>query len=95
MKNKAVILLVCLQLHAVAFGQKEGLSAINKEDLKAHMEFLSSDLMEGRETGTKANDLVALYLKTSIMRLGLKPGDTDYFHTSRWYITGIRWRNPS
>ncbi|MEZ5019355.1 MAG: M20/M25/M40 family metallo-hydrolase [Bacteroidales bacterium] len=79
MKNKAVILLVCLQLHAVGFGQKEGLSSINKDDLKAHMEFLASDLTEGRETGTKANDLVALYLKTSIMRLGLKPGSADYF----------------
>jgi hypothetical protein len=79
MKNKAIILLVCLQLQAIAFGQKEGLSSITREDLKAHMEFFASDLLQGRETGTEANDLVALYIRTNIMRMGLKPGSADYF----------------
>ena len=86
MKNKVIILLVCLQLQPVAFGQKEGLSSINKEDLKAHMEFLASDLLQGRETGTEANDIAALYLRTNIMRLGLMPGNSDYFqHMSMVY----------
>ena len=79
MKSKVIILLVCLQLQTIASGQKEGLSSISKEDLKAHMEFFASDLLEGRETGTEANDVVALYLKTTIMGLGLKPGSPDYF----------------
>ena len=80
MKNRVIILLVvCLQLQTIASGQKKGLSSINKEDLKAHMEFFASDLLQGRETGTEANDIVALYLKTNIMRLGLKPGSSDYF----------------
>lgn len=79
MKNSVLILLACLQLQTTAFGQKEGLASINKEDLKAHMEFFSSDLLHGRETGTEANDIAALYLKTNIMRLGLKPGSSDYY----------------
>jgi len=79
MKYNVIILLACLQLHTTAFGQKEGLSSIKKEDLKAHMEFFASDLLQGRETGTDANDIVALYLKSNIMRLGLKPPGSDYF----------------
>lgn len=54
-------------------GQKEGLETINKNDLKAYMTFFASDGMKGRETGTPENDLAALYLRTNIMRLGLKP----------------------
>jgi hypothetical protein len=79
MKSKVIILLVCLQFQTLAFGQKEGLSSIKKEDIKGHMEFFASDLLQGRETGTEANDLVALYLKSNIMRLGLKPVSSDYF----------------
>jgi hypothetical protein len=79
MKNKVVILSACLLLNAVAYGQKEGLSSITKDDLKAHMEFFASDLLQGRETGTEANDMVALYIKSNIMRLGLKPGSADYY----------------
>ena len=79
MKNKVVILLVCLPLQTIAFGQKEGLSSINQEDFKSHMEFFASDLLQGRETGTETNDIAALYLKTEIMRLGLAPGSPDYF----------------
>jgi Zn-dependent M28 family amino/carboxypeptidase len=53
--------------------QKEGLLNINESDLRSSMQFFASDEMRGRETGTKENDIAALYLKTSIMRLGLKP----------------------
>jgi|WetSurMetagenome_2_1015567.scaffolds.fasta_scaffold02079_7 hypothetical protein len=53
--------------------QKEGLGSINKTDLRAYMNFFASDLLEGRETGTRGNDAAALYIKTSLMRLGLKP----------------------
>ena len=54
-------------------GQKEGLEAINKSDLKAYMTFFASDEMKGRNTGTPENEIAALYLRTNIMRLGLKP----------------------
>jgi hypothetical protein len=45
------------------------------------MNFFASDEMRGRETGTHENDLAALYIKTNIMRLGLKPATEkgDYY----------------
>jgi hypothetical protein len=63
------LLLISLTVQA----QKEGLKAINKIDLKAYMTFFASDEMKGRNTGTPENEIAALYLRTNIMRLGLKP----------------------
>ncbi len=70
---------ICLFLSAIiltainANAQKEGLLNINESDLRSSMQFFASDEMRGRETGSKENDIAALYLKTTIMRLGLKP----------------------
>ncbi|MDQ1332285.1 MAG: hypothetical protein QG576_319, partial [Bacteroidota bacterium] len=63
------IILFCLN----SFAQKEGLAAIGKDDLRAYMTFFASDELAGRETGSEANETAALYIKTNLMRLGLKP----------------------
>lgn len=73
MKKFYPIILAIMAYSLSSFGQKAGLNSINKNDLKAYMTFFASDGMQGRETGTPANDLAALYIKTNIMRLGLKP----------------------
>ena len=41
--------LAFLLLSSTVQGQKEGLEAINKSDLKAYMTFFASDEMKGRE----------------------------------------------
>jgi hypothetical protein len=81
MKKFQLIILAALILSLPSAGQKAGLKTIHKIDLKAYMTFFASDEMQGRETGTPANDLAALYIKTNIMRLGLKPipESNDYF----------------
>jgi hypothetical protein len=63
------VIVFCLN----SFAQKDGLAAIGKDDLKAYMTFFASDEMAGRETGSEANETAALYIKTNLMRLGLKP----------------------
>ena len=62
-----------LSLSATILAQKEGLDAIKKNDLKAYMTFFASDEMKGRDTGTPENEIASLYLKSNIMRIGLKP----------------------
>jgi hypothetical protein len=81
MKKICPVILAVLTFSLPAFGQKAGLKSIQKNDLKAYMTFFSSDEMKGRETGTPSNDIAALYIKTNIMRLGLKPipETGDYF----------------
>ncbi len=44
---------------------------ISTEDLSAHLHVLASDEYEGRETGTKANDLAAGYIAQHFKTLGL------------------------
>jgi Zn-dependent M28 family amino/carboxypeptidase len=56
--------------------------AIDSMVMKAHLEFLANDLLEGRKPGTRGGQLAALYLKTQFERLGLEPaGDSGtYYH---------------
>jgi hypothetical protein len=73
MRASYFLTLALLSFSVALHGQKEGLQAINKSDLKAYMTFFASDEMKGRDTGTPENELATLYLRTNIMRLGLKP----------------------
>ena len=41
--------------------------------VKAHVEFLADDLLEGRETGTRGYDLAALYVANQMASMGLLP----------------------
>ena len=60
-----------------AGGEIEALASIHAADLRAHIEFLASDELEGREAGTEAEKVAARYLATRIEAIGLKPGGDD------------------
>lgn len=57
-----------------------GLAAIRPEALSAGTKFLSSDLLEGRGTGTRAHEIAALWVATEMQAIGLEPGAGD----GRW-----------
>jgi hypothetical protein len=40
---------------------------------RAHVEFLADDLLEGRETGTRGNEIAARYVAAQFEQYGLKP----------------------
>ena len=44
------------------------------ERVKAHVTFLSSDLLEGRDTGSRGHEIAAGYVVSQLQALGLKPG---------------------
>ncbi|MCB9235136.1 MAG: M28 family peptidase [Bacteroidia bacterium] len=59
---------------------------ISPEDLKAHLTFLASDELEGRETATRGQRVAAKYIAAQFGRLGLKPpvienGQYSYLQT--------------
>ena len=60
--------------------------------IEAHMRFLASDLLEGREAGTRGYDLAASYVATQFHLLGLRPaGDAGTFQQavpllSHWLV---------
>jgi hypothetical protein len=51
------------------------------ERFRSHVEFLASDLMEGRDAGSRGYDIAASYVASQMLGLGLKPGGTD----GGWY----------
>lgn len=63
--------------------QKKGLESINQKDLKKHMLFLSSDELEGRDTGEPGLEIAARYLAVQAENLGLKSANPEigYFQS--------------
>ncbi len=49
-------------------------AAKSAERVKAHMGFLASDLLEGRDTGARGHEIAAAYVATQLAQLGVKPG---------------------
>lgn len=56
--------------------------AVDPNVLRAHLEFLADDALEGRRPGTRGGDLAAKYIAAQFERLGLEPaGDSGtYYH---------------
>src|SRR5262245_50017720 len=50
---------------------------ITGAQVRAHVEFLADDLMEGREAGTRGYDLAANYVASVLKSAGLKPAADD------------------
>ncbi|HKI00764.1 MAG TPA: hypothetical protein VKK31_02175 [Thermoanaerobaculia bacterium] len=49
------------------------LAAIRPQAIRAHMRFLSDDLLEGRRPATRGYDLAAKYVAAGLMRWGSRP----------------------
>ena len=68
--------------------QNATLDRISANSLRGHLSFLASDLLEGRGTPSRGQDLAAEYIAAQYRRAGLEPlGDDDYFQTANWTFT--------
>jgi len=81
MKKIAGIILLGFQT-IVANGQSE-LEIVNatlsRSDFKAHINFIASDELRGRDTGSPEIDIAAKYLVTRLNAYGVKPIGESYF----------------
>jgi Zn-dependent M28 family amino/carboxypeptidase len=59
------------------FPPESVLEQIRPAGIRAHMEFLADDLLEGRGTGTRGYQLAANYVRAQFEELGLKPAGTN------------------
>jgi Zn-dependent M28 family amino/carboxypeptidase len=54
--------------------------AVTADIIRSHIEFLASDALEGRGSGTRGGDIAARYIAAQYVRLGLEPaGDSGSF----------------
>ncbi len=67
---------------------------VSESALKAHIRFLSHDLLEGRGPGSRGDELAQLYVATQLEAMGLKPGGAD----GSWYqqvpLVGVTTQAP-
>jgi Zn-dependent M28 family amino/carboxypeptidase len=73
LKTALASLLICA-IAASALPQQRPMaaSAINESALRAHIKFLSDDMLEGRGTGARGGEMAAKYIAAQFEALGLK-----------------------
>ena len=65
------------------------METINPERIRAHVRFLSHDLLEGRGTGQRGGDIAAEYIATQFAVYGLKPGGDNGSYMQKVPMVGI------
>jgi Zn-dependent M28 family amino/carboxypeptidase len=63
---------------------------INAEHIRAHVRFLSDDLLEGRGTGARGGDIAARYIATQFALDGLKPAGDNGGYLQKVQFTGVQ-----
>jgi hypothetical protein len=83
MKLKPVIVLVALAATLPSFSQEKALKSITKELSEEYLEYLASDSLEGRRTGSEGNTAAAAYISDAALKIGIKPlpGQNNLFQT--------------
>jgi hypothetical protein len=64
---------------------RTALTVINKQTVEAHISFLASDALEGREAGKRGGYIAAEYIKTILQASGIKPFYNDFFQPFEAY----------
>ncbi|HEY6805117.1 MAG TPA: M28 family peptidase [Pyrinomonadaceae bacterium] len=72
LKSQTVSLLLVAATCISVFAQQRPMSSINETVLKAHIKFLSDDLLEGRGTGARGGEVAARYIASQLEASGLK-----------------------
>jgi len=75
-----------VRLPAAAFA---ALQKIDPERIRAHVRFLSHDLLEGRGTGQRGGDIAAEYIGTQFALYGLKPAGDSGSYLQKVPMVGI------
>jgi len=65
------------------------MNSVNPFAIRAHVQFLSSDLLEGRGTGQRGGDIAADYMATQFALYGLKPAGDNGSYMQRVPMVGI------
>ena len=72
---------ILLAMSSAAATTPVGRSLFAPEALKAHVEFLADDLLEGRKPGTRGFDLAARYVASQFQAIGLERADGGWYQT--------------
>lgn len=89
LKSESGVLCCLLSLACLAVRVKDAaIKTIRPEAIRAHVEFLTDDLLEGRGTGTRGYELAAKYVAAQFEAMGLEPAGLN-----KSYFQPIRFRS--
>lgn len=90
------LLFIFLLVFAIkAFPQSIIDKKVNENNLKASLEFLASDVLEGRETATNAEKVSALYLATTLQKYGIEPFGDDGTYFQKFDVSVEKFESSS
>lgn len=96
MRTIRIAVLPLLMLSAAALAQtippavKSAEAAVDAEKIRAHVKFLSDDLLEGRGPGMRGGEIAAKYIATQFELYGLKPGGDDGTYLQQVNFVGTK-----
>jgi Zn-dependent M28 family amino/carboxypeptidase len=79
----AIALSAPLPLRAQPAAARDALARIDAEGIRAHIGFLSSDLLEGRGVGTRGGAVAAEYIAGEFAQAGLRPAGPTWYQQVR------------
>ena len=74
---------------ALSPAAEQAMAAIDSEKIRAHVKFLSHDLLEGRGTGQRGGDVAAQYIAAQFALYGLKPAGDNGTYLQKVPMVGI------
>ncbi|PYX57987.1 MAG: peptidase M28 [Acidobacteria bacterium] len=83
-KNSSIV--NATRLPSAAFA---AMDTINPEHVRAHVRFLSDDLLEGRGTGQRGGDIAAQYIAAQFALYGLRPAGDNGTYMQKVPLVGI------
>jgi hypothetical protein len=78
LKQTAFIIAILITFNTFSFAQKASKSVVKEQNVKAQMNFLAGDALQGRGSGTMFERIAAEYIGSQFMQFGLEPaGEKD------------------
>src|SRR5689334_13472629 len=65
------------------------MTEVSGERIRAHVKFLSSDLLEGRAPGSRGGELATEYIAAQYALLGLKPAGDKGTYFQKFELVGV------
>jgi Zn-dependent M28 family amino/carboxypeptidase len=77
MARLPVTLLLLMSAAALSAADRGAWNEVDADAIRSHVEFLASDLLEGRATASRGHDIAAAYVASQFRQAGLQPAGDD------------------
>lgn len=74
---------------AIPAAVRQATATLSAEAIRAHVKFLSSDLLEGRGPGTRGDEIASAYMAAQFEAAGLQPAGDDGTYFQKVSLVGI------